>query len=56
MSWVTRLEKLGATRTREVDGDLQDTLVGSCKTPKAMSSARRKPGPVPKDAALTSRG
>jgi hypothetical protein len=40
---VARLEKLGATRIREVDeGPAGRWWV--CKTPKAMSSARRKPG------------
>ena len=40
---VARLEKLGQPAYARSMRDLRDAG-GSCKTPKAMSSARRKPG------------
>jgi hypothetical protein len=43
MSWLTGWRSRDNPRLGEVDEDLQDAG-GSCKTPKAMSSAQRKPG------------
>jgi Glyoxalase-like domain len=55
MSWLPGWRSWGQPASVRSMRDLQDAG-WSCNTPKAMSSARRNPGAVPRDAALTTRG